>query len=221
MEFVAEFWNVPETTGMFLHELTVFWAGARESGTGVEGDFNILEIGTSNGYSGVWLARAVKRIGRGRVFTVESHAKRYELAGRNFLKEGVADTVVRILGHAPEVFGDKGAIKSVEGWLTTEQNATRTSEEENNSAGGTLFDWPRFDFVFFDATKMEYSSYLEAVLPLMKPGGLIVADNCLSHGRELAEFLKGIGEKGFLLPMDNGLLLVRSSTLNNVEGRIR
>lgn len=98
--------------------------------------------------------------------------------------------------------------------LTTEQSALRTSEElrasevENSDVGeGTLFGWPRFDLAFFDATKMEYSSYLEAVLPLMKPGGLIVADNCLSHGRELAGFLKGIGEKGFLLPMDNGLLL--------------
>lgn len=196
MESSAAFWNVPQTTGLFLHELAVFWAGVLDDGSDAGGDFNILEIGTSNGYSGIWLAKAVKRIGRGRVFTIESHAERFELAGENFVREGVEDVIVRILGHAPEVFGDDGAIKEIRGG---------GEEVENNND----FNWPLFDFVFFDATKMEYSSYLEAVLSLMKPDGLIVADNCLSHGRELVAFIEGIGEKGFLLPMDNGLLLTR------------
>jgi caffeoyl-CoA O-methyltransferase len=39
------------------------------------------------------------------------------------------------------------------------------------------------DFVFIDADKPNYSSYYEACLPLLKPGGLIVADNVLWSGK--------------------------------------
>jgi caffeoyl-CoA O-methyltransferase len=41
------------------------------------------------------------------------------------------------------------------------------------------------DMVFIDADKTNYSNYYEAVLPLVKPGGLIVADNVLWSGRVL------------------------------------
>ena len=43
-----------------------------------------------------------------------------------------------------------------------------------------------FDMVFMDADKESYAAYLEAVLPLMRPGGLIVADNVVRGGRVLA-----------------------------------
>src|SRR5262249_45796033 len=41
------------------------------------------------------------------------------------------------------------------------------------------------DMVFIDADKSNYSNYYEAVLPLVRPGGLIVADNVLWSGRVL------------------------------------
>lgn len=41
------------------------------------------------------------------------------------------------------------------------------------------------DMVFIDADKGNYSNYYEAVFPLVKPGGLIVADNVLWSGRVL------------------------------------
>ena len=41
------------------------------------------------------------------------------------------------------------------------------------------------DMVFIDADKGNYSNYYEAVLPLVRPGGLIVADNVLWSGRVL------------------------------------
>ncbi len=41
------------------------------------------------------------------------------------------------------------------------------------------------DFVFIDADKASYSNYYEACLPLLKPGGLIVADNVLWSGKVL------------------------------------
>jgi len=42
-----------------------------------------------------------------------------------------------------------------------------------------------FDFVFLDADKENYINYYEAVLPRLKPGGLIAADNALWSGRVL------------------------------------
>jgi caffeoyl-CoA O-methyltransferase len=43
-----------------------------------------------------------------------------------------------------------------------------------------------FDLVFIDADKPNYIAYYEAVLPLLAPRGLIVADNALRRGRVLA-----------------------------------
>jgi caffeoyl-CoA O-methyltransferase len=43
-----------------------------------------------------------------------------------------------------------------------------------------------FDFVFLDADKENYVNYYEAVLPHLRSGGLIVADNVLWSGRVLA-----------------------------------
>jgi len=45
---------------------------------------------------------------------------------------------------------------------------------------------PSFDMVFLDADKENYLNYFEAVLPLLRTGGLIVADNVLWSGRVLA-----------------------------------
>ncbi|MFL6277500.1 MAG: O-methyltransferase [Blastocatellia bacterium] len=42
-----------------------------------------------------------------------------------------------------------------------------------------------FDMVFIDADKTNYLNYYEAVMPLVRPGGLIVADNVLWSGRVL------------------------------------
>jgi caffeoyl-CoA O-methyltransferase len=42
-----------------------------------------------------------------------------------------------------------------------------------------------YDVAFIDAHKAEYPAYYELVVPLMRSGGLIVADNVLGHGRVL------------------------------------
>ena len=43
----------------------------------------------------------------------------------------------------------------------------------------------RWDFAFIDADKREYVAYYEMLLPLMSPGGFIVADNTLWYGHVL------------------------------------
>ncbi|MHB8252729.1 MAG: O-methyltransferase [Acidiferrobacter sp.] len=44
----------------------------------------------------------------------------------------------------------------------------------------------RFDLAFIDADKENYPSYYDRVLPLLRPGGLLIADNTLWSGRVLA-----------------------------------
>jgi caffeoyl-CoA O-methyltransferase len=41
---------------------------------------------------------------------------------------------------------------------------------------------PPFDFAFIDAQKTEYWEYLEAILPRLRPGGLMAVDNVLWGG---------------------------------------
>ena len=41
--------------------------------------------------------------------------------------------------------------------------------------------------VFIDADKVNYTEYYKLVLPRLTPGGLIIADNVLFHGKVLEE----------------------------------
>jgi caffeoyl-CoA O-methyltransferase len=48
-----------------------------------------------------------------------------------------------------------------------------------------------WDLVFIDADKINYVNYYEAVLPQVRTGGFILADNVLFHGEVLEEIIKG------------------------------
>jgi predicted O-methyltransferase YrrM len=48
-----------------------------------------------------------------------------------------------------------------------------------------------WDLVFIDADKTNYRAYYDLVLPVVRPGGLIVADNVLFHGEVLEKEIKG------------------------------
>jgi predicted O-methyltransferase YrrM len=62
----------------------------------------LLELGTSNGYSTVWLAEAARAIG-GRVVTVEAVEKKQAYARAAIAKAGLADIVDFRLGDAIEI----------------------------------------------------------------------------------------------------------------------
>ena len=56
-----------------------------------------------------------------------------------------------------------------------------------------------FDFIFIDADKPGYPTYLDWALRLSRVGALIVADNCVRGGKpfrtsEQDEYLRGIAE---------------------------
>lgn len=59
----------------------------------------MLEIGTSNGYSTLWLAEAVKRLG-GRVTTIELDEGKRTMAATNFERAGLTPWIEQWAGEA-------------------------------------------------------------------------------------------------------------------------
>lgn len=55
-----------------------------------------------------------------------------------------------------------------------------------------------WDLVFLDADKVNYTNYYEAVLPRVRPGGWIIADNVLFHGQVLEDPVKGKSAKAIV-----------------------
>jgi spermidine synthase len=65
-----------------------------------------------------------------------------------------------------------------------------------------------FDLVFLDADRPSYPSYLELVVPKLRPGGILVADNVTSHAAELHDYLHRVKSHPQLfsvtVPIGNG-----------------
>lgn len=80
--------NITRDTGEFL-ALLVRATNARR----------VLEIGTSNGYSTLWLADAVLALG-GQVTTIELSDFKLEMAAANFARSGIAHAICQIRGEA-------------------------------------------------------------------------------------------------------------------------
>ena len=141
--------NVPQADGKFLHDLIV-----------KKGYKRGLEIGTSNGYSGIWIGLAMRKT-NGKLITLEINQGRASLARENFGQVKLEKYVELREGDALKL------IPQIEG---------------------------PFDFVFIDAWKPDYNRYFYLVFPKLSPGGVIVAHNVLSHGREMRDFLDLVQE---------------------------
>ena len=83
-----DFFNISADTGKFLHNLVI----ASKSK-------NILEIGTSNGYSAIWLGEAVKK-NNGKVTTIEISESKVKMAKENFKRANLDKTIKIINGDA-------------------------------------------------------------------------------------------------------------------------
>jgi predicted O-methyltransferase YrrM len=124
--------NVPVEDGRLLRLLTEA-IGAK----------TVVEIGTSNGYSGIWLSLALRQT-NGKLITYEIDARRASLARKNFKRAGVESLVTLVEGDA---------------------------HEEVKKLNDPI------DLLFLDADKEGYIDYLNKLLALVRPGGLIVAHN--------------------------------------------
>ena len=83
--------NITRDTGELLSVLVTAMHATR-----------VLEIGTSNGYSTLWLARAARAIG-GRVTTVEKAELKVGMATATFARSGLAGAIVLLHDDAGQV----------------------------------------------------------------------------------------------------------------------
>jgi caffeoyl-CoA O-methyltransferase len=149
---------------------------------------SILEIGTSAGYSTLWLVLGAGETG-GRVVTLEVDAEKVELARRTFADAGVEHVVE--LRHADAAAGLGAPAGSV-------------------------------DLVFLDAEKDVYLALLGSIVEALRPGGLLVADNLVSHAADLGPFREAAlahpALSGLVVPIGRGELLAVKS-LDATRGR--
>ena len=108
----------------------------------------VLEIGTAIGYSGIWLARAIRPL-KGQLTTIDMNPERVRIARKNIAEAGLEAQVKVVEGNALEVIpGLKG----------------------------------EYDLIFLDSDKNVYPDAFKMSVPLLRNGGLFVADNALWGG---------------------------------------
>ena len=136
--------NITRDTGEFLSVLVRATAAHR-----------VLEIGTSNGYSTLWLAEAAKATG-GSVTTVEFSEYKIGLASATFARSGLGSLISLV-----------------------HDDAGRVLQQSQEHA---------FDLVFLDSERSEYPGWWPQLRRVLRPGGLLVVDNAISHVEQMASF---------------------------------
>jgi predicted O-methyltransferase YrrM len=138
----------------------------------------VLEIGTSNGYSTLWLASAARAIG-GTVTTVERSDYKVGLAKATFARSGLARCIALV-----------------------QDDAGRVLQRSADAA---------FDLVFLDSERPEYPGWWPDLKRVLRPGGLLIVDNAMSHRAEMAPFVALVSADAqfvtSLVPVGNGEFL--------------
>jgi len=159
--------QIPPATGKFL----AMTAASAPDGA-------VLEIGTSGGYSGMWLSIACRATGR-ELTTFEIDDLKFTLAAETFKSAGVGDVVAQVKGDARKHLGK----------------------------------YRKVGFCFLDAEKDHYQECFDLVVPNLVKGGILVADNIISHqealGRMVRKTMKDKRVDTMILPIGSGLLLCR------------
>jgi len=145
---------------------------------------NILEIGMSVGYSGLWFADAIMSNTKdGQIITIDREQFKIDSATRNFEEAGVSSLIKIREGEARKILHE--------------------IKEE--------FGENYFDFIFIDADKESYIEYFDLCLPLVRKGGIIGADNILLPERfneMMADYLSHVRSnpnvQSVTVPIDNG-----------------
>ncbi|RQO78257.1 methyltransferase [Aquitalea sp. FJL05] len=133
-------------TGRFLYQL-LRHANPRQ----------VLEIGTSNGYSTLWLALAL-RDRAGSITSLDILPAKQQQAAAHLQDFALTHKAT----------------------LRCEDAGAYLSAQADSSV----------DMVFLDADRSCYAAYWPALCRVLRPGGLIVVDNVLSHAAECADFIR-------------------------------
>ena len=145
---------------------------------------NMLEIGTSVGYSTIWCAEVISE-NLGNIITIEQNQGKINRAKKNFEKAGLLDHITIKKGFAMNILEE----------LKSEENYKEY-----------------FDVVLIDADKEKVIEYFDLILPMITNEGLIMTDNMLypeKYRPQMEKLTEHIKENPKLqtitVPIGNGL----------------
>ena len=127
----------------------------------ISGARRILELGTFTGYSAVWMASALPSDGH--LDTLELNDELEDLILDGFERAGVENKIQLHIGDCKETLVRLRAEMGLEDGQADESKL--------------------YDIVYIDANKREYCEYYELVFDMIRPGGLILADNVIWDGK--------------------------------------
>ena len=165
------------------------------------GASRILELGTFTGYSAICLASALPEDGH--LDTLELNDELEDLIMEGFERAGLSEKISLHIGDCKET------LRSIRSEMGPEPAPEKL-----------------YDIVYMDANKREYCEYYELVFDMVRPGGLILADNVLWDGKVCQDPLPqdkqtlGIARfndlirddrrvESVILPLRDGLNLIR------------
>ena len=122
----------------------------------------ILELGTFTGYSAISLASALPEDGH--LDTLEVNDELEDLILEGFDRAGLSGKIALHIGDCKETL-------------------QRFRTEMGLTDGSTADSATLYDIVYMDANKREYCEYYDLVFDMVRPGGLILADNVLWDGK--------------------------------------
>lgn len=160
----------------------------------------ILELGTFTGYSALCLAEGLTPDGK--LITIDHNDELESTIRHNLSLSPWGSRIDLLIGDAIEIL----------------------------SAGNGPIAGEAFDLVFIDADKRQYCEYLDAVYPLVRAGGWIIADNVLWDGHVIdpaydkdkqTQGLRRFNEKvkndssfeQVILPLRDGMTIIQKFTI--------
>lgn len=143
----------------------------------------ILELGTSVGYTALWLGKAATQYGA-HVDTVERELFKVTEA-REYIERAHLEKIISCF-HGDILY------------------FIQNMKKENQ---------PSYDFVFIDAGKREYADYLQLLEPMLMPNAHVVADNMRDFAlqtKAYRDYLAGNhGYQNLEIDIGNGLMYSR------------
>ena len=128
----------------------------------------VLELGTFTGYSAICLASGLPSDGH--LDTLELNDELEDLILEGFERAGLSDIISLHIGDCKETLRQFREQMGISG--------TPGASSENVTDDSLLYD-----IVYMDANKREYCEYYDLVFDMVRPGGLILADNVLWDGK--------------------------------------
>jgi caffeoyl-CoA O-methyltransferase len=145
----------------------------------------ILEVGTSVGYSTLWIAYSLYQNkvnfpeSKKNIITIDSNPLKIKKAITNFKDAGVSEIIETIEGNAIEVLNQLS------------NNIKENSDDQSQY----------FDFIFLDADKENLPEYFDLSISIVKKGGIIVTDNALypeQYRSTMSKYIEHIRKKDFV-----------------------